>query len=648
MPRRHLNAALIAAVLVLVALAYAPGLSGPFVFDDAPNILEPPGVQMRTLDLAALRAAATSNHSGPLGRPLSAVSFAANHYLAGGFDSAAFKITNLLIHLGCVLLGAGLVRRLLQLAPLPHAAGALYTPAAPWTLAAAVALLWGLHPVNLTSVLYVVQRMTSLSALLVLAGLLVWLEGRRRLGTARGGLALMTAGVALGAGVGVLAKENAVLMPLYAAVIELTLLRDARAALGPVARRQLRWFWAVILGVPALAGAVVLALHPEIVTAGYAGRPFSLTERVLTQARVLWFYVSLIGVPDITRYGLYHDDFQVSTGLLRPATTLAALLGWAWVIASAVALRARAPWLVFGVAWFLAGHALESTVLPLELVHEHRNYLPALGLIAGVVVSMAALPLRPALRGALVGGLAGMLALVTATRAYTWSDDTAIIQALYRHHPQSAAANRMMAELALKRAGNPVEAVEYYTRAAQLAPHETGYALWPLVLRGALHLPPAVATDEVQSAERALRVRPLTPSTLYVLRNLADCVDRGLPDCAGMDGAIARWLAGARDATPAGERRKSLTVDLARVYLATDRFDEGAALLAQALDESPGDGMYLTIGANFALLRGELDQADMLLNAAAAAPAWAQSAAHIATLRQAVEERRQGATATVR
>jgi hypothetical protein len=55
--------------------------------------------------------------------------------------------------------------------------------------------------------------------------------------------------------------------------------------------------------------------------------------------------------------------------------------------------RKRFPIVAFAVLWFLVGHSLESTVFPLEIIHEHRNYLPALGpLLALTYLLLFALP----------------------------------------------------------------------------------------------------------------------------------------------------------------------------------------------------------------------------------------------------------------
>ena len=109
---RKLQAAALLATLALVVLAYLPGLRGPFVFDDYPNILNNPAVAVTEFTPQALRAAALSNNSGPLGRPLAALSFGIDHYRAGGFYPLAFKLSNLAIHLLNVLLVYALAGRL--------------------------------------------------------------------------------------------------------------------------------------------------------------------------------------------------------------------------------------------------------------------------------------------------------------------------------------------------------------------------------------------------------------------------------------------------------------------------------------------------------------------------------------------------------
>ena len=88
-----------AAILLVTAAVYLPGLYGDFVYDDVSFVVGNPRVQVTTLDLGDWVAAAFSFPSGThQGRWLCMLSFAANHYLTG-LDPFWFKLTNLAIHL---------------------------------------------------------------------------------------------------------------------------------------------------------------------------------------------------------------------------------------------------------------------------------------------------------------------------------------------------------------------------------------------------------------------------------------------------------------------------------------------------------------------------------------------------------------------
>ena len=56
----------------------------------------------------------------------------------------------------------------------------------------------------------------------------------------------------------------------------------------------------------------------------------------------------------------------------------------ALLVAAAFALRHRLPMFSLGLFWFLGAHLLTSSVLPLELVFEHRNYFALLGVLLAI------------------------------------------------------------------------------------------------------------------------------------------------------------------------------------------------------------------------------------------------------------------------
>ena len=192
---------------------------------------------------------------------------------------------------------------------------------------------------------------------------------------------------------------------------------------------------------PVLAGIALVVFGAGLDAGSYEFRDFDMLQRLFTQARVLFFYLGLLAVPDIRRFGLYHDDIAASVSVLEPWTTLLAIGAWAVVVIALVwAARRRTPW-AFAVSWFLVGHAVESTVLPLELVHEHRNYVPSIGIwIALAYYAGAAWDnagrLRALVASAMVIWIVA-LALVSHMRAETWRSAAVLMETLARHHPES-------------------------------------------------------------------------------------------------------------------------------------------------------------------------------------------------------------------
>lgn len=103
-------------LLACTVLVYWPGLSGDFIFDDRPTIVDNPRAHSEHLDADSLsRAAWSFDPGGTLGsRPLSMASFGINHAI-GGLDPWGYKVAGLLVHLLNALLVFALVRRILRL-----------------------------------------------------------------------------------------------------------------------------------------------------------------------------------------------------------------------------------------------------------------------------------------------------------------------------------------------------------------------------------------------------------------------------------------------------------------------------------------------------------------------------------------------------
>ena len=426
------------AAATLAYFVYAPGLRGSFVFDDFGNLVDDPRFTQAALH-AHFWAAVLSGHAGPFDRPLSMLSFALQMRWTG-FDPWPLKAFNLLLHLANGALVYALSKRVTATVGKRCVEPSLLDPG---VLALLVASVWLLAPIQLTAVLYVVQREEALAATFVLLGLLGYWHGRMRLIDGRahawrwiwGSLALSTL-------LATLSKETGVMLPAYAAVLEWVVLRGEGDA-----QRRLPWVYLALLIIPGMMGLAWLL--PGILNgSAYATRDFTLSQRLLTEGRVLVDYLHWILAPQPDALSLYHDDLLVSTGWLAPWTTAAswALLGA--LLAGALALRRRLPLVSLGLLWFFVGQSLVSTLIPLELVYEHRNYLPswgvfiaAFGLLAAwrPTKAQASATLRTLVVTALLA-LIGIDALFTGIRAQVWSSPYRLAYFEATLHPRSPRA----------------------------------------------------------------------------------------------------------------------------------------------------------------------------------------------------------------
>jgi len=431
---------LLLAALVCV-LVYQVGLPGPFLFDDSVHITKNKQVHIEDLSLDSLSRAWNSSLSPPpANRPLAQLTFGLNHVF-GDLSTQGFKATNLAIHLinGWLLflLTSSLLRAHSMARDL-----CLCWQRIDW-IALTVAAIWLLHPLNLSTVLYVVQRMTELSALFVLLGLWLYVSGRLAIAEGRSGLGRILLAFPVAA-LGILAKENAVLFPVLLLIIEFTLLRGLTRGAYPKAGLGI-----LILGaaLPVLAGFAYLVAHPELYA--YAGRQFTLEERLLTQARALWFYLHMFVTPMLQDLGLFHDDFPISKSWLSPISTAPAVVAWVVLIVGSFAYAQRLPVLAFGVLFYLGAHSLESSIIPLEMVFEHRNYLPLYGpafVLAYFLINPPSTVRARRFLPILAITLICVYTFLTHMRATDWSSSQALTLSEVAHHPDSKRANFMAAQ----------------------------------------------------------------------------------------------------------------------------------------------------------------------------------------------------------
>lgn len=418
--------------LVLATLAaalYGPGLPGGFILDDGINILRNHILYVERFDVEQFIYAALRFHDGNGSRALPMLSFAIDHWRAGGMHAAAFKTTNIVIHGVTVLAVAFFLRRVLLIARWPQ-------PRACWG-ALVLALAWAAHPLQVSSVLYVVQRMQTLATLFIVLALWAYVA-MRQAQQAGGRGRLQGVAVVLAWLLALACKEDAVLLPAYTLALELTVLRFDAAQ--PKVARGLRQSYALMVAA-GLALFVLYALPRYWHWEAYPGRDFSSPERLLTQARVLVMYLGQILLPWPDAMPFNYDGYPVSRSLWQPWTTLPALLLLLGLLAWAWAWRRQRPLFALGVLLFFAGHFISSNIIALELVFEHRNHWPLLGVVLAVgdLLALAAQRLRlgPTARHGVLAVLLLTLAGATLARAHVWGDPLRLGEKLVALSPQS-------------------------------------------------------------------------------------------------------------------------------------------------------------------------------------------------------------------
>jgi tetratricopeptide (TPR) repeat protein len=358
----------------LTALIYSNTLDSPWQLDDFDNITFNTGIHINDLEFDSLASAVRHTfNDGRINRPVSYLSFALNWYF-GKTDPSGYHIANTAIH---IITAIFLYLATLTIFSSPRLALIDCRKAQFISLLSTV--LWMVNPIHTQAITYIVQRMASLAAMFYIAGLWCYLRGR--LASRSRTQALWMAAALLAFMVGCGSKENAITLPVAFVLVELVFFQDLKR----VTRKTL-WLWLgatgcmiMVFGLGALLylkGDLASILH-------YGNRYFTPGQRVLTEFRILVFYLSQIFYPVPTRLSIEHD-IMVSTTLVDPWTTLPSIIAVFGLIVLSFLRLTRWPLFSFAVLFFFLNHAIESSVIGLELIFEHRNYLPSMFLFLPV------------------------------------------------------------------------------------------------------------------------------------------------------------------------------------------------------------------------------------------------------------------------
>ncbi len=424
---------LLAAILLLVTLTYSNTIYSPPILDGPAAFINNPTVYIDNLSFDSLK----QIYSGPFGRTrfIPMLSFAVDHLIGQG-QIVQFHLTNILVHLLATIALFLLVRGIAKTA----IGRAQLRLLGPTSFALSVAALWSLHPIQTNSVTYLVQRMTSFAALFYFASLAgyIWARtGQTRLIRKSGWLIFVLAMLCA-----FLSKENSATIPLAVLLLEKIFITPT---LGNKVVSRFKWQHWLILSIILILILPFATTKLSHLVNGYAlhGRHFTMLERLFTELRVVVFYLSLLALPLPSRMNLDHD-FPISHSFLTPPGTLLSLLLLTFLIWTAIRLRRRHPFLSFGIFFFFLNLLIESSVIPLELVFEHRLYLPSLGFMIVIVVFLDRISRfvpasnKEELKKIFFLGIVIIsctLAIATSLRNHVWRDKITLYQDIVRKSP---------------------------------------------------------------------------------------------------------------------------------------------------------------------------------------------------------------------
>jgi tetratricopeptide (TPR) repeat protein len=388
-------------------VAYGPSFAIPYLFDDHSTIEQ--NAYLAHADTWEWLTRVPEN-STLIGRIVLSWSFGLNALLFG-HDPTVYHFLNLLIHLANVLLVALLVRRGLAYTNLAE-------PLRDWA-AVAAALVWGVHPLNVNAVGYLIQRGESLSALWLLLTLYAWIRAQERKPNT-GWYAVACAGPLLCAAT----KEQGWIVPFVPLLWAWIFLE--RGPREEVRRHPALYAsgvasWLLLAGLTFTSGRIAhVGAEPTVDTWSY----------FITQPGVLTHYVRLFFVP----IGQSFDyDWPVST---LPGAAPFVLLWVALFGATAFAVWKRAA-AGFPAALAFLSLATSSSFLPLpDLAFEHRFYLAG-ACVAAICAGLFAhlFPRAAAARSALVGCAAVALAVLTWQRCTLFHDEFAVWSEAVERNP---------------------------------------------------------------------------------------------------------------------------------------------------------------------------------------------------------------------
>lgn len=454
---------------IVVIVSYQNILEGPFLFDDYGNIVGNDHIYLSSLTLTNINEVFSPNQNSA-NRKIANLSFALNYYF-GQLNPVGFHFINILIH----IVNGWLIFCLFQWYFKRICLGSQWHVV---ILSGVASLWWVTNPIQTNAVTYIVQRMTSLSTMFCLAALLFYLKAKSITGSKPLLFSVSNQSIFFYIAsstswvLALLSKEMAAIFPLLIIIHEVYFF-DLYARFKT---KQKRYTLFLLFILALLVIEIFYFLGPyfwERILQGYSHRDFSLLERLLTEPRVVFHYISLFLYPLPTRLHLYYDTYQISHSLFSPPTTAFAITGTLLWLAAIIIFFKTNRLLSFGLLWTFLCLIIESTVINLELVFEHRFYMPSFGFILALTAIFVWMTQRTNIRPFFVYGFMSIIIfsqiLGTSTRNRVWANELEFSLYEIQKNPDSVRALSNLGVI-LVREGRPTVAEPYLQKALRIDP----------------------------------------------------------------------------------------------------------------------------------------------------------------------------------
>ncbi|MDM8543038.1 tetratricopeptide repeat protein [Desulfococcaceae bacterium HSG9] len=438
---------------ILVSLIYANSLDVPFIFDDS-VVRNQPGLRITQLNLENFLKAGFETIQRK--RPVANITFGLNYYF-NKYDLLGYHSVNILIHITTSFFLFLFIKGTLKT---PALADKNYSTLIPFF----ATVIWLVNPVHTQSVTFIYQRMNSLAAMFYILTLLLYVAAR--FADKRGTKYISASGCLLAGVLALGSKENAGSLPFVILLYEWFFFRDLKFGQS---RRQLLIIAGVAACLMVLTWIYIGADPWARLLKTFSKRDFTMYQRVLTEFRVVIYYIGLLLFPHPSRLNLDYD-FPFSRSVSEPFTTIVCIGVVMGCICSAVYLAKKERLIAFCILWFFGNLVIESSVVGLEIIYEHRTYLPSMMLILMLTV-LAFRYVKPDwLR---ISGFCIIIVLCsfwTVTRNQVWSDPVVFWQDCIQKSPDKARPWSNFG-FALMRKGRITEAERCFSKALQIKPN---------------------------------------------------------------------------------------------------------------------------------------------------------------------------------